>query len=300
MNPDARVGRTRLSAAAEVGVAFDFCVDLFIAWLDQDHHNLRPKAAGNSVRPTQPGDSRLRSLRSLLLPHPRRCFTRSAACPRMVYVSFWCLSASKVTRAGRRYQAGAGHSESGISCSPVSPRGFFSTGLRRPTLKDDGKKFLAIIGDAAIGDVVALPTGRRIIGIEFGQADRGNVTGQAVNHQPSAALPHPTRRRSSLAGQAIVHRNARRTTNTRSVTSCTVPTVNSLARLSTYKVRTFKSRHLLSFSPAHHLMAVHFPRLTACALVAPEWRIQQGIEEDPERCMRTRTSTWWKPGVLGK
>src|SRR6476660_5523292 len=99
MNPDARVGRTRLSAAAEVGVAFDFCVDLFIAWLDQDHHNLRPKAAGNSVRPTQPGDSRLRSLRSLLLPHPRRCFTRSAACPRMVYVSFWCLSASKVTRA---------------------------------------------------------------------------------------------------------------------------------------------------------------------------------------------------------
>lgn len=147
---------------------------------------------------------------------------------------------------------------------------------------------------------VALPTGRRIIGIEFGQADRGNVTGQAVNHQPSAALPHPTRRRSSLAGQAIVHRNARRTTNTRSVTSCTVPTVNSLARLSTYKVRTFKSRHLLSFSPAHHLMAVHFPRLTACALVAPEWRIQQGIEEDPERCMRTRTSTWWKPGVLGK
>ena len=115
---------------------------------------------------------------------------------------------------------------------------------------------------------VALPTGRRIIGLEF--------------------------------GQAIVHRNARRTTNTRSVTSCTVPTVNSLARLSTYKVRTFKSRHLLSFSPAHHLMAVHFPRLTACALVAPEWRIQQGIEEDPERCMRTRTSTWWKPGVLGK
>ena len=41
MNPDARVGRTRLSAAVEVGVAFDFCVDLFIAGLDQDHHNLR-------------------------------------------------------------------------------------------------------------------------------------------------------------------------------------------------------------------------------------------------------------------
>ena len=95
MNPDARVGRTRLSAAAEVGVAFDFCVDLFIAWLDQDHHNLRPKAAGNSVRPTQPGDSRLRSLRSLLLPHPRRCL------PGRLLVRGWCTSASGVCRLRR-------------------------------------------------------------------------------------------------------------------------------------------------------------------------------------------------------
>jgi hypothetical protein len=51
MNPDACVGRTRLSAAVEVGVAFDFCVDLFIAGLDQDHHNLRSKAAGKSDAP---------------------------------------------------------------------------------------------------------------------------------------------------------------------------------------------------------------------------------------------------------
>ena len=242
----------------------------------------------------QPGDSRLRSLRSLLLPHPRRCL------PGRLRVRGWCTSASGLCRLRRL---------------PV----LAAATRRAPDIPNLAYRLLRFRREAFSAPVCdVLPerrrqkvschhrrrsnrrrsrgtNWRRIVGIEFGQADRGNVTGHAVNHQPSAALPHPTRRRSSLAGQAIVHPKCPADNEHALGNVMSVPTVNSLARLSTYKVRTFESRHLLSFSPTHHLMAVHFPKLTACALVAPERRIQQGIEEDPERCMRTRTWTWWKP-----
>jgi hypothetical protein len=46
--------------------------------------------------------------------------------------------------------------------------------------------------------------------------------------------------------------------------------VNSRARLSTYRARTFRSRHLFSSGPTHHLIAVHLPKPTACGLVAPD------------------------------
>ena len=51
--------------------------------------------------------------------------------------------------------------------------------------------------------------------------------------------------------------------------SCAAPRVSSFARLSTYRARTFKSRHLPSSGPTHHLIAVHLPKLTACGLGAP-------------------------------
>jgi hypothetical protein len=136
-------------------------------------------------------------------------------------------------------------------------------------------------------------TGQRVIGIEFRQADRGNVTGDAVNHQPSAPLPQPTRRRSGLTRQAIVYtkppaHNEHALGNVMYRTDC-----EFFRPLSTYKVRTFKSWHVPSFSPTHHLIAVHLPKLTACALVAPVAGVANTAanREDPERCMRSRTWT---------
>ena len=64
--------------------------------------------------------------------------------------------------------AGAGHSESGMSSSPGSPRDFFNTGLRRPTCINDSKKFLAAIRDAAISDIVPVPAGHRVVRTELG------------------------------------------------------------------------------------------------------------------------------------
>ena len=36
-----------------------------------------------------------------------------------------------------------------------------------PHLEHDRKKFLTVVGNAAIGNVIAVPTGYRIVGIEF-------------------------------------------------------------------------------------------------------------------------------------
>ena len=61
-------------------------------------------------------------------------------------------------------------------------------------LRDDGVDFLAIVGNAAIGGVVTIPTGRGVEGIELGKIDGRDVAGRAVDQQPSAALPLPVRR----------------------------------------------------------------------------------------------------------
>src|ERR1039458_9386577 len=65
------------------------------------------------------------------------------------------------------------------------------------------------------------------------------------------------------AGSASFTRNARRTTNKRSVNSCAVPVVYSLSRVSTNNGRTFKSS---SFWPVAlgHLAEIHFPKEMTC------------------------------------
>jgi hypothetical protein len=42
-------------------------------------------------------------------------------------------------------------------------------------------EFLAVFRDAAIGGVVAIPTGGGVESIELGEMDGGNVTGDAVD-----------------------------------------------------------------------------------------------------------------------
>src|ERR1039457_4824025 len=69
------------------------------------------------------------------------------------------------------------------------------------------------------------------------------------------------------AGSASFTRNARRTTNRRSVSSCGVPVVYSLSRVSTNNGRTFKSS---SFCPVAlgHLAKIHFPKPMTCGFGA--------------------------------
>src|SRR5882757_5313884 len=58
-------------------------------------------------------------------------------------------------------------------------------------LRDDGVGFLAVVGDAAVGGVVAVPTGGGVESVELGKIDGRYVAGRAVNQQPSPALPLP-------------------------------------------------------------------------------------------------------------
>src|ERR1022692_195048 len=53
----------------------------------------------------------------------------------------------------------------------------------------DGIEFLAVFGAAAIGSVVAVPTGGGVDGVEVGKVDGSDVAGGAVDQEPSAALP---------------------------------------------------------------------------------------------------------------
>src|SRR5258706_11193304 len=52
---------------------------------------------------------------------------------------------------------------------------------------------IAIVGDAAVGNVIAIPTRRRIVGIEVGQTDLADVPSRTVYQEPTATLPLPVR-----------------------------------------------------------------------------------------------------------
>src|SRR5208337_5590359 len=82
---------------------------------------------------------------------------------------------------------------------------FFQDRLPSSYLSDDCVEFLAVFGDAAIGDVVAIPARRRIEGIELGQIELGDTSSEAVDEQPATALPLPARGVGTFSGQRIVH-----------------------------------------------------------------------------------------------
>ena len=132
-------------------------------------------------------------------------FTTSTTRLRMLKTNF-CLSPGwKVTRMGVRSQSGGGHSESGSSARGGFAYFFFQDGLAASYLGHYRVEFLAVFGDAAVGDVVAIPARRRIEGIELGQVELGDSSGEAVDQQPAAALPLPARGAGILGGQRIVH-----------------------------------------------------------------------------------------------
>src|SRR5208282_3863681 len=81
---------------------------------------------------------------------------------------------------------------------------FFQDRLPASDVSDDGVKFLAVLGDAAVSDVVAIPARRRIEGIELGQVQLRNTSSEAVDQQPATALPLPARGAGRFRGQRIV------------------------------------------------------------------------------------------------
>jgi hypothetical protein len=96
------------------------------------------------------------------------------------------------------------------------PSFFFSTGavpveklfehrLAAADLADDGVDFLAVLGDAAIGGIIAIPAGIRIKHVKLGKIEGGNVSCGAVDQQPSAALPQPVRWGAALLRKTVVH-----------------------------------------------------------------------------------------------
>src|SRR5438132_2158509 len=70
------------------------------------------------------------------------------------------------------------------------------------------------------------------------------------------------------SGKLSFTRNARRTTNSRSVTSCGLPIVNSFSLPSTYSARTLSSNGVFSSVPASHLTCVDLPNVITCGLAA--------------------------------
>lgn len=77
--------------------------------------------------------------------------------------------------------------------------------LASADLRNDGIDFLAIFGDAAVGRIVAIPTGCGVECVELGKVDGRNVSSDAVDEKPSTALPLPVRRGGGFLGKAVIH-----------------------------------------------------------------------------------------------
>src|SRR5579863_644056 len=64
-------------------------------------------------------------------------------------------------------------------------------GLSAINLRDHGIDLLAVIGDATVSGVVAVPTDLGVNDVELRQIDGGDTAGHAIDQQPSSALPLP-------------------------------------------------------------------------------------------------------------
>jgi len=80
----------------------------------------------------------------------------------------------------------------------------FQNWLAAADLGNDGVEFFAVVRETAVCRIVAVPTGGRIESVELGKVDRRDVAGDAVDEQPSSALPLPVRRRVRLLGKTVI------------------------------------------------------------------------------------------------
>ncbi len=69
---------------------------------------------------------------------------------------------------------------------------------------DDRVELFAIVGNAAVGGVVAVPGGGGEGGIEFGEVEGGDAAGDAVNLEPASELPAPAEGLGFLGGETVV------------------------------------------------------------------------------------------------
>jgi hypothetical protein len=106
---------------------------------------------------------------------------------------------------GARCQTGGRAFGVGIIVSAGFACIFFQDRLAASHLGDHCVQFLAVFGDSAVSNVVAIPTGGRIERIELGQIELGDSSGEAVDQQPASALPLPARGVGGLRGQSIVY-----------------------------------------------------------------------------------------------
>ena len=77
-------------------------------------------------------------------------------------------------------------------------------GLAMVDLGHDCVSLFLVVGDAAIGGIVAVPTDGGVEDVELGKIDEGDVAGGAIDQEPSAALPFPVRRGRGLLRKAVI------------------------------------------------------------------------------------------------
>jgi hypothetical protein len=61
------------------------------------------------------------------------------------------------------------------------PQQLLQNRLPSSQLRHHGKEFLSVVGDPAVGDVIAVPATRRIEGVKLGQGDLGDAAGHAID-----------------------------------------------------------------------------------------------------------------------
>ena len=89
----------------------------------------------------------------------------------------------------------AGGIDGGLSCLRVEAcacEKLLQHRLAAGDLGDYGV-FFSVFGDAAVSNVIAVPTSGRVDGIEFREVNGRDVASDAVDEEPSAALPLPVR-----------------------------------------------------------------------------------------------------------
>lgn len=80
--------------------------------------------------------------------------------------------------------------------------GLLENGLAAVDLGDDCVDILPVVGDAAIGGIVAVPTDGGVEDVKVGQIDERDAAGGTIDQEPSTRLPFPVRR--GFLGKAVV------------------------------------------------------------------------------------------------
>jgi hypothetical protein len=68
---------------------------------------------------------------------------------------------------------------------------------------DDDESLVSVVGNSTVGDVVSIPGRRGVHHIEIRQVHGRNAAGHAIDEQPTAALPLPSRDR--VLRETVVH-----------------------------------------------------------------------------------------------